>query len=110
MDVMPITMPSTVRNDRILLPRSVSHDITTISENSPQRIRYSRLKRFDGSRLAARIAGYMPKNRPTMAVIETPSETDQTSTIALKGVHRLTAMREREPEDGADDAAEASRA
>src|SRR5215471_11411448 len=44
-DVMPMTMPSTVRADRILLPRSVSHDITKISESSPARIPaiYSRL-------------------------------------------------------------------
>src|SRR4029079_18214680 len=46
---------------------------------------YSRLSASIGSRLAARIAGYMPKNSPTMAGIETPSGTEQTPTNALKG-------------------------
>src|SRR5688572_6869681 len=37
-DVMPMTTPSTVRTDRILLTRSVSQDIRTISSNSDQRM------------------------------------------------------------------------
>ena len=47
-DVMPMTMPSTVRPDRILLVRSVSTDITKISLNSPQRMLLFLPKSFDG--------------------------------------------------------------
>jgi hypothetical protein len=36
-DVMPITTPSTVRAERILLARSVSTDIQTISLRRPER-------------------------------------------------------------------------
>ncbi len=36
-DVTPMTMPSTVRMDRSLLERSVSHDIVTISAKRVQR-------------------------------------------------------------------------
>ncbi len=39
-----------------------------------------------GSRRAARIAGYSPKNSPTSAVIEMPSATDHGSTLAGTGV------------------------
>ena len=37
-DVMPMTTPRTVSAERILLVRSVSNDIDTISRNSPARI------------------------------------------------------------------------
>src|SRR6476661_3077534 len=37
-DVMPMTTPSTVSAERILLVRSVSIDIDTISRSSPDRI------------------------------------------------------------------------
>ena len=37
-EVMPITTPSTVRNERILLPRTVSNAITTTSLTRPIRI------------------------------------------------------------------------
>src|SRR5690606_2974453 len=47
---------------------------------------YSRLSASMGSRLAARRAGYQPKNRPTSAVMITPSATDQFSTDAGTGV------------------------
>ena len=49
-DVMPMTTPSTVSAERILLVRSVSSDIATISPSSPARIRRHRLfapQRFD---------------------------------------------------------------
>src|SRR5690349_11715394 len=36
-DVMPMTTPSTVSAERILLARSVSHDMTKISDRSPAR-------------------------------------------------------------------------
>ena len=49
-EVMPITTPSTVSAERILLVRSVSNAMPTISRSSPARspaIAYSRRKRFD---------------------------------------------------------------
>ena len=51
-DVMPMTMPSTVRADRSLLPRTVSHDIDRISLKRLQRIGYSRLSASIGSSAA----------------------------------------------------------
>src|SRR5579862_6538101 len=46
-DMMPMTMPSTVSAERILLARSVSHDIARISENNPLRMLFPP-QRFDG--------------------------------------------------------------
>ena len=37
MEVMPMTTPSTVSAERILLVRSVSNDIVTISPSRPER-------------------------------------------------------------------------
>ena len=56
-DVIPMTMPTTVRADRILFDHSVSHAIVTISLKSAQRMVYSRLSASIGSSDAARIAG-----------------------------------------------------
>jgi hypothetical protein len=69
MDVIPMTTPSTVSAERILLARSVCSDMMTISWSRPARSpaitrasffpprRYSRLKASIGSSLAACIAG-----------------------------------------------------
>ena len=86
-EVTPMTTPSTVSAERILLPRSVSNAMRAVSRNSPAcRVRslhgYSRLNASIGSSIAARRAGYHPKNRPTTAVMVTPSTTDQDSTEA----------------------------
>src|SRR5687767_14775402 len=88
-DVIPMTMPTTVRADRILLDHNVSHAIVTISLKRAQRIGYSRLRASIGSSDAARIAGYRPKNSPTAAVIVVPRATDQASTAAGRGVSML---------------------
>ena len=59
-DVMPMTTPSTVSAERILLVRSVSNAIAKISENSPVRIAshgYSRRSASIGSSREACIAG-----------------------------------------------------
>ena len=42
-----------------------------------------------GSRRAARVAGYSPKNKPTNAVTPMPSTTDQGSTMAGSGLKWL---------------------
>ena len=55
-------------------------------------------QRFDRDRArAARIAGYRPKNRPTKAVIEMPSTTDQGSTMAGSGLTWLMIQATRNP-------------
>ena len=75
MEVMPITTPSTVSAERILLVRSVSNAMPTISRSRPVRIpaiAYSLRKASIGSSLDARIAGYRPKNSPTTAVMPMP--------------------------------------
>ena len=56
-EVMPMTTPRTVKNDRILFDRIVSHDIARISLKSAQRMRYSLLSASIGSSEAARMAG-----------------------------------------------------
>ena len=62
-EVMPMTTPRTVSAERILLVRSVSIDIDTISPNNPARIvairvvRYSRRSASIGSSRAAAMAG-----------------------------------------------------
>ncbi len=103
-DVMPMTTPRTVSAERILLVRSVSTDMPTISLSSPARIPaiysrliYSRLRASIGSRFAALIAGYIPKNRPTIAVMPMPMATDQTWTEAGSGVAVLIAIASRKP-------------
>src|SRR5580765_1214676 len=64
-DVMPMTMPSTVSADRSLLPRTVSHDIPRISENRLQRMLFAP-QRFN------RVQGRGPHGR-----IDTESEPDE---------------------------------
>ena len=82
-DVMPMTTPRTVSAERILLVRSVSNDIDTISRTVRTRIAAMLIRRLRsasiGSSRAARIAGYSPKNSPTTAVIPMPIATDQNS-------------------------------
>ena len=58
-DVMPMTTPSTVRNERSLFVRTVSNAITTTSPKRLMRIAiaYSRRSASIGSSRAARIAG-----------------------------------------------------
>ncbi len=82
-DVMPMTTPSTVSAERILLVRSVSNAIDEDFAEQPGAhsshvCAYSRLSASIGSSRAARIAGYRPKNSPTTAVMPIPIATDQT--------------------------------
>ena len=63
MEVMPMTTPRTVSAERILLVRSVSIDIDTISRTVPRAsspyvvVRYSRRSASIGSSRAAAMAG-----------------------------------------------------
>ena len=101
-EVMPMTTPSTVSAERILLVRSVSNAMLTISPSRPERDgrpRYSRLNASIGSRRAARIAGYRPKNNPTIAVMPMPIATDQTWTAAGSGVSLLTMSARMKPKN-----------
>ena len=86
-DITPITTPRIVSAERILLARSVSNAMTRISQSMPTRIAttYSRLRASMGSSFEARIAGYRPKNSPTMAVMLMPMITAQSSILAGMG-------------------------
>ena len=68
--------------------------------------RHSRLSASIGSRRAARIAGYRPKNSPTSAVMPMPSATDHASTAAGIGVNVAMVSAMAAPKHRADDAAE----
>ena len=87
-DVMPMTTPSTVSAERILLR---AHGVERHRDdfaraardaNAPSLFPSAAL-RSDRAR-GARIAGYSPKNRPTSAVMPMPSATDHSSTDGRK--------------------------
>ncbi len=88
-------------------PRSVSHDIVTISLNRAQRMAYSRLRASIGSSEAARIAGIQPEEQPDDGRHRRcPSTTDHASTRPGAGVSMLMTYADDEAQAGADDAAE----
>src|SRR5262245_34018305 len=62
-DVMPMTTPSTVRNERSLFPRRVSHDIATISVNRLRRTGSFLPKRFYRIERCCARCGVHPKEQ-----------------------------------------------
>ena len=113
-DVIPMTTPSTVSAERILLVRRVWNDITKISDSSPARrpaiIRLLAPQGFNRVQFRRAHRGYMPKNSPTTAVTPMPATTDQTWTDAGSGDSLLMIERQDEPEERADARRRTSRA
>src|SRR6266542_1865490 len=117
-EVMPMTTPSTVSAERILLVRSVSNDITKISDSSPVRTPaiYSRLICYSAPLLAAQGLDRIELRRAHRRV-EAEEQADQgrdadadrdRPRLHRRGQRRHLAdpQREQEAEEGADEPAE----
>ena len=104
----PASAPRRVRSSRAPRDRPTGVPCALGACLAPAALRAARdlLSASIGSSDAARIAGYSPKNSPTIAVIEMPSTTDHGSTTAGSGLTWLMTQATRKPSAGADDAAE----
>src|SRR5919197_893989 len=107
-DVMPMTTPSTVSAERILLARSVSHDMTMISDSSPVRTVFMLFAPQGFNRIEFRRA-----HRRVEAEEEADERRDADPERDRPRLHRRGQRRqladddrENEPEAGAEHAAE----